>query len=192
MITEHDPHTSPLFLYVPFQAPHWPVQNPPGTEERHLEIPNKQRRKWCGLVSHIDDNIGRIVAALEANQGMLGNTVIFALSDNGGDMRTGASNYPYRGDKMTVFEGGTKTPAFVYSPNDRIIPESRRGTSSDALGHGLSLSIFIYIHDILCRVLWVYNHGVFCHVFFCMACFYVLFLLLSSHGPVSNVLGPRR
>jgi hypothetical protein len=54
MIAEHDPRTSPLFLYVPFQAPHWPVQNPGGTEERHMDIPNKQRRKWCGLVSHID------------------------------------------------------------------------------------------------------------------------------------------
>ena len=36
---------------------------------------------------------------------------------------------------MTVFEGGTKTAAFVYSPNEKFIPESRRGSTSDALGH---------------------------------------------------------
>ena len=102
MIKQHDPQGPPMFMYLAYQAPHWPVQNPSGTEERHFGVPlmGKQRRKWCGLVSHIDDNIGRLYAALHA-QGMADNTLFLALSDNGGDIRTGASNYPYRGDKMT-------------------------------------------------------------------------------------------
>lgn len=135
MVLEHKDKTKPLFLYIAFQAPHWPVQNPSGTAERNLHITGKQRRKWCGLVSHIDDNVGRVVAALKANDNMWENTIFIALSDNGGDIRTGASNHPYRGDKMTPWEGGTKSPTFIYSPNDNLIPASLRGTTSHVLGH---------------------------------------------------------
>ena len=52
MIMNHNTE-KPMFLYLPFQAPHWPVQNPAGTEEMHEHIPGKQRRKWCGLISHM-------------------------------------------------------------------------------------------------------------------------------------------
>ena len=136
MISEHDASgDAPLFLYVAFQAPHWPVQNPMGTEEKHLHIPGKQRRKWCGLVSHIDDNMGRIVAALAANGNMWANTWLFAFSDNGGDVRTGASNFPFRGDKMTPWEGGTKVPAFFHTPNERLLDKARRGTTHPGIAH---------------------------------------------------------
>ena len=70
---------------------------------------------------------------------MYDNTFIFAFSDNGGDVRTGASNHPYRGDKMSVWEGGTRSPAFIHSPNPNIIPENIRGTDSEALGHAVDL-----------------------------------------------------
>ena len=138
MIQQHnaDDGTPPLFLYLAYQAPHWPVQNPMGSEERHMDVPQsgKQRRKWCGLISHIDDNIGRLYAALES-KGMAQNTLFIGLSDNGGDIRTGASNYPYRGDKMTPWEGGTKTPLFISSYNEKIIPQQLRGTIHHGLGH---------------------------------------------------------
>ena len=61
MILDHNVD-KPMFLYLSFQAPHWPVQNPPGTEEMHEHIPGKQRRKWCGLIQHADANVGRIVS----------------------------------------------------------------------------------------------------------------------------------
>ena len=93
-----------------------------------------QRRKWCGLISHIDQNVGRVISALKAKK-MYENTFIFVFSDNGGDVRTGASNHPYRGDKMSPWEGGTKSPAFIHSANRNLIPENLRGTESQALGH---------------------------------------------------------
>ena len=133
MILSHDAD-KPMFMYLPFQAPHWPVQNPAGTEEIHEHIPGKQRRKWCGLISHIDQNVGRVISALKAKK-MYENTFIFVFSDNGGDVRTGASNHPYRGDKMSPWEGGTKSPAFIHSANRNLIPENLRGTESQALGH---------------------------------------------------------
>ena len=95
MILNHD-IDKPMFMYIPFQGPHWPVQNPAGTEEIHEYIPGKQRRKWCGMISHIDQNVGRIVSALKAKK-MYENSFIFAFSDNGGQIGTGASNHPYRG-----------------------------------------------------------------------------------------------
>ena len=85
-----------------------------------------------------DGNVGRVVSALKAKN-MYDNTFIFAFSDNGGDVRTGASNHPYRGDKMSVWEGGTRSPAFIHSPNPNIIPENIRGTDSEALGHAVDL-----------------------------------------------------
>ena len=133
MILDHNVD-KPMFLYLSFQAPHWPVQNPPGTEEMHEHIPGKQRRKWCGLIQHADANVGRIVSALKAKR-MYTNTFFVTFSDNGGDVRTGASNHPYRGDKMSIWEGGTKSPGFIHSANRDLIPESVRGTESRALGH---------------------------------------------------------
>ncbi|CAN0500324.1 unnamed protein product, partial [Laminaria digitata] len=47
--------------------------------------------------------------------GMLDNTLVVLASDNGGCPSGGGSNYPYRGFKHTMFEGGVRTPALVYS-----------------------------------------------------------------------------
>jgi len=138
MISAHDP-SSPMFMYLSFQAPHWPVQNPAGTEERHLHISSKRRRKWCGLVSHLDDNVGRVIAALQANSDMWATTLLVVFSDNGGDVRTGASNHPFRGDKMTPWEGGTKSPTFIYSPDELLLPPKLRGTSNAGLAHVVDL-----------------------------------------------------
>lgn len=66
---------------------------------------------------------------------MWDNTLFIAFADNGGDITTAASNWPYRGTKGTVWEGGTRAAAFIHSPNRAIIPESRRGTESHALMH---------------------------------------------------------
>ena len=63
MILEHDTEGgSPLFLYVAFQAPHWPVQEKPGFAERNAHIAGSQRRKWCGLISGLDDGVAQAEA----------------------------------------------------------------------------------------------------------------------------------
>ena len=55
--------------------------------------------------------------------GMMDNTLVVLASDNGGCPSSGGSNFPYRGFKHTLFEGGVRTPAFVYSKSKSIIPE---------------------------------------------------------------------
>lgn len=71
------------------------------------------------MVSKVDDSMGKIVDAL-GNKNMLQNTIIVFISDNGaptiGETQNWGSNYPLRGLKNTLFEGGVRTVAFVYSP----------------------------------------------------------------------------
>ena len=50
-----------------------------------MHIPSRQRRKWCGLLSHTDAGIARVVAALKSKE-MWQDTLFMFLSDNGGDI----------------------------------------------------------------------------------------------------------
>ena len=60
----------------------------------------------------MDEAVGSVVKALK-DSGMLENTVIVFMSDNGGPTDQGADNYPLRGSKGSLWEGGTRTPAFI-------------------------------------------------------------------------------
>ena len=63
----------------------------------------------------MDDAIGNITTSLKEN-GLYENTVIVFVSDNGGNLLEGASNYPLRGMKGFNYESGTRTISFVHSP----------------------------------------------------------------------------
>ena len=70
-------------------------------------------KKEC---KYIDDTVQKIKEAL-ATKGILDNSIIIFASDNGGQpIAGGANNLPLRGGKNTWFEGGLKTPSFIYSP----------------------------------------------------------------------------
>ena len=122
------------FRYVAFQAPHFPTQFYQRDAERNAHIPGQKRREFAAMITQIDDAVGRIVGALQA-KGMWQTTLTIGFADNGGDVRTGASNYPHRGTKMTPWEGGTKAAAFVHSADPRVVPLAARGTDSFALAH---------------------------------------------------------
>ena len=62
---------------------------------------------------------------------MLKDSIIFYASDNGGCFKSGGYNNPYRGTKSTNFEGGVKTPAFLYVPG----VEMATSTSSSSLSN---------------------------------------------------------
>src|SRR3989442_14690162 len=64
------------------------------------------------MVHAVDEQIGRIIAALE-KQGMLENTIIVFSSDNGGPLALGATNGSLRGGKGSLYEGGVRAAAFV-------------------------------------------------------------------------------
>jgi arylsulfatase B len=105
---------APWLLYVAFNAPHTPLQ---AREEdlakyTHLKPPG---RAYAAMVDSMDQAIGRILAAVEARADA-GNTLILFFSDNGGIPRVGSSNGPYRGAKLSVYEGGTRVCAAMRWP----------------------------------------------------------------------------
>lgn len=102
----------PLFLYVPFNAVHTPIQAPPAWVERFAHLPRKEA-VYAGMLAALDDAIGRIVAALD-RRGLRENTLIIFSSDNGGP-RPG-SNGKFRGRKGSLYEGGVRAAACVNWP----------------------------------------------------------------------------
>jgi arylsulfatase A-like enzyme len=127
-IAEHDSST-PLYLYLAFNAPHTPYQAPQEYLDRYKQITDPNRRAYAGSITAMDDQVGRVVAALDARH-MRENTLIVFMSDNGGTrnaMFAGAmadvskakipcDNGPYREGKGMNYEGGTRVAAFVNWP----------------------------------------------------------------------------
>ena len=83
----------------------------------------------------VSSSVQRGVVEALKRKGFYSNSLVIGFGDNGGDITTGASNFPYRGTKSTVWEGGTKSASFVHSPNPAIVPAERRGTESHTLAH---------------------------------------------------------
>ncbi|ELU18562.1 hypothetical protein CAPTEDRAFT_195389, partial [Capitella teleta] len=111
---EHD-NKDPLFLYFAPQNSHTPLQ--PTDEFINLYPEDKFsdiRRKYLGLTSGLDAMVGKIVDKLTEND-MMNNTYVIFVSDNGADPIEGR-NAPFRGGKGSLFEGGTKSSSFIYSP----------------------------------------------------------------------------
>ena len=105
----------PLFLYMPFNAPHTPLQALPEHLKLYEHIENKQRRTYCAMVHAVDEQIGRVVAAIE-QRGLTGNTLFIFSSDNGGPISQGATNGKLRAAKGTLYEGGVRVSAFATWP----------------------------------------------------------------------------
>ncbi len=105
----------PFFLYVPFNAPHSPLQAPAEYLDKYRGIADQKRRTYAAMVNCVDDQIGRIVAALE-KRGLTSNTLIAFSSDNGGPLQSGATNGSLRAGKGTLYEGGVRVSAFANWP----------------------------------------------------------------------------
>jgi len=111
LIEEQDA-SRPFFLYVPFNAPHSPLQAPAEYLDKYRDIADQKRRTYAAMVHCVDDQIGRIVAALD-KRGLTGTTLIAFSSDNGGPLGSGATNGPLRAGKATLYEGGIRVSAFA-------------------------------------------------------------------------------
>ncbi|BFM13962.1 arylsulfatase [Maricurvus nonylphenolicus] len=82
VITERD-KTKPLFLYASFNAPHLPNEAPEASIKRYAHLPDKNRQVHAAMVEELDAAIGSIVETLQ-QEGILDNTLIWFMSDNGG------------------------------------------------------------------------------------------------------------
>lgn len=119
----------PFYLYLAFNAPHTPYQAPKEYVDRYPNIEDPTRRTYAGMVSCLDDEIGKVVAALD-QRGLRANTLILFHSDNGGTRnamfagqmadlsktKLPCDNGPYRDGKGSLFEGGCRVAAFANWP----------------------------------------------------------------------------
>jgi len=123
IVADHDPE-QPMFLYMAHQAVHSgvggaPLEAPQEYIDRFSHIQDKNRRIFAAMASALDDAVGNLTLALHM-KGMLNNTVIVFSTDNGGPAHgfnvNSACNWPLRGVKSTLWEGGTRGVGFVWSP----------------------------------------------------------------------------
>ena len=118
----------PFFLYLAYNAPHFGKGWSPSTQspinimqpqaadlKRVSFIEDKVRREFAAMAVSLDDGVGRVMDALEAN-GLAEDTLVVFLTDHGGDPVYGGNNEPYRGDKATLFEGGLRVPCIMRWP----------------------------------------------------------------------------
>ena len=89
----------PLFLYLPFQSVHSPLQAPEEYLQLYEEVEDEDRRTYLAMVTAMDDVVGNVTESLK-EAGLYENSVIIWFSDNGGPLSFGASNFPLRGEKV--------------------------------------------------------------------------------------------
>jgi|TARA_B110000208_G_scaffold60794_1_gene79094 arylsulfatase A-like enzyme len=139
LIQAHDPK-QPFYLHLTHQAVHSPWEEPPLSQQ----IPNGSvwwDQTWGSMLNVLDKGIANVTNALRA-KGMWESTLIVLVSDNGGDhgvspsdptgRTTMANNWPFRGTKLTAWEGGTRVAAVV---GGGFVPTRLRGSSSDVVMH---------------------------------------------------------
>jgi len=127
-LEERKEDPQPFFLYLAYNAPHFPIQPPDSfLEEVEAREPglSEKRTKNVAFIEHLDFNIGKVMEYLH-NSGMEENTLIVFTSDNGGALRYEQSNGKLRGGKQDMYEGGIRVPAY-FSWKGKI----KGGSSSD-------------------------------------------------------------
>ena len=100
----------PFFLYLPYTAPHFPLEAHPDWKGR------SQFGVYGDVVEEMDHRIGQLLKALDQHR-LRQNTIVIFLSDNGPEPMTRESKAdPFRGRKWSALEGGTRVPCFIRYP----------------------------------------------------------------------------
>jgi len=137
----------PFFLYVPYNAPHYPMHAPQKYLDRFPGL-RRERQVHAAMIAAVDDSIGEIMRTLKEEQ-LANKTLVFFQSDNGASIedrvtvsftgsnpRFGGSNGPFRGYKYSLFEGGIHMPALMSWP-ERIPPKQVIGAP------GIGMDMFV-------------------------------------------------
>jgi arylsulfatase A len=125
----------PFFCYLAFNTPHSPFQVPDSYFDKYKAMGLDDRTAAIyGMVENMDDNINRVLKALES-QGKSRETIIIFLSDNGPNGVRYNGNL--KGVKAHVDEGGVRVPFFIHYPEGGIqmknIPKEYFGAHIDVL-----------------------------------------------------------
>ena len=121
----------PFFLYLAYNAPHFPIEPPDEWLERvqtrrpELEL---KRARNVAFVEHLDDRMGHVLKTL-SETGLSDNTLVVFTSDNGGSLPHAQSNLPWRDGKQSHYDGGLRVPFVLRWPEQ--IPA---GSRSDVAG----------------------------------------------------------
>jgi len=109
----------PFFLYLPYDAVHETISNPDRFDQMY-DTGNPLRDQWYGNITHLDEEIGRLIDGIDS-MGLSENTIVYFSSDNGPGILSAAdftdryygTSYPLKGQKRQLLEGGIRVPAFI-------------------------------------------------------------------------------
>jgi arylsulfatase A len=132
----------PFFLYLAFVAPHFHVEAPAEDVREHRgKFKEKDAKKpvnaaYAAMITRLDKEVGRLLQALD-ELGLADDTIVIFSSDHGATFEAGNlgasafldSNFPFRGQKRTLWEGGIRVPGLVRWPGK--VPVGR--TSSEPI-----------------------------------------------------------